>query len=152
MPKIKLELYPEEYRTLVELVYLGNWMVNGIRDERDERYDKVEQKAFQYAPDAGLEGSFEQDEETGQLLPAASFEEGQVARFIEEYDDYTFWEELADKLARRELGKRYSPEAFEKLDDDEREKVWDEATKPFLEEFQKNGVSRLRLADGPDAG
>lgn len=149
MPKIKLELYPEEFRTLVELVYLGNWMVNGIRDERDERYDKVEQKVFQYAPDAGLEDSFEQDEETGQLLPAASFEEGPVARFIEEYDDYTFWEELADKLARRELGKKYGPEAFEKLEDEERERLWDEATKPFIEEFAKNGVARLRLADEP---
>ncbi|MBI4347215.1 MAG: hypothetical protein HY553_10195 [Elusimicrobia bacterium] len=143
--KLRLELEPEEYRRLVELVYLGNWIVNGIKEERDEKYDRVEQKVYQLAPDAEMEGAFELDEESGQLFPSDAFEEGNVAEAIDAYDEYTLWQELADRLARIELGKRFPPEDFAKLAEEDRERLWDEAARPFLEEFETHGAARLKI-------
>lgn len=145
--KIRLELETHEFQKLIQLVYLGNWMVNSIAEDRDEAYDKVEQKVYQLAPDAELEGAFELDEESGELFASEKFEEGPVAAAIDRYDEHTLWQELADRMARVELGKRYSKDDLTKLPDEERDQLWDEAAKPFLEEFEKNGVKRLRVAD-----
>jgi len=41
---MKIELTKEQYKNLIKLVYLGNWIVNSIRsgEEDDKRIEKYE--------------------------------------------------------------------------------------------------------------
>ena len=44
---MKLELTDQEFRYLLDLVYIGNWVLNSTRgDDRIEEYDQVEGKVF----------------------------------------------------------------------------------------------------------
>jgi hypothetical protein len=151
-----------QYRCLLELVYLGNWMVNAIRtDDRVKKYDGLEQYIFSFAEKARLSGLIEFDSELGQFFPTRAFEfESDVERYRGEYDDDVFWEELIYRLARRDLIKHYGEDAVFKME-------WDERIakeQPFLEkyekEFEERGLLNLEIArmgwddywDGGDKG
>ncbi len=62
---------PEQYEALMKLVYLGNWMVNGIKtsDERTKKFDAIEQRIFQDAEDAGCGSLSEYDEPLKNIFP-----------------------------------------------------------------------------------
>ena len=42
-----IELTTGEFRQLLDLVYIGNWILNSTRgDDRIEEYDRIESKLF----------------------------------------------------------------------------------------------------------
>jgi hypothetical protein len=43
-PDVQLSLTKEQYKTLVELVSLGQWMANSIREKRIKKYDEFAEK------------------------------------------------------------------------------------------------------------
>ena len=77
---MKIKLTKKQYKNLLKLVYLGNWMVNSIRsgnegDERIKKYDEIEQYIFSFAKEAGLKKYIEFDKEFNQFFPTPEFEE-----------------------------------------------------------------------------
>ena len=44
---MRIDLTPKEFRRLLDLVYIGNWVLNSTRGEdRFQDYDDVESKIF----------------------------------------------------------------------------------------------------------
>lgn len=148
---MKIELAKEQYENLIKLVYLGNWMINAIRsdakgDERIKKYDGTEQYIFSFAKDAGLEKHIEFDKKFNRFFPTRKFEEDtDVEKYREEYDDDIFWDELIDRLARRDFIKEYGEKVIRKMD--WRERI--EKEHPFIEKYAKeieeNGLNNLEL-------
>ena len=47
---MKIELTEQQFRYLLDLVYIGNWVINSTReDDRIEEYDQVEGKVFSHS-------------------------------------------------------------------------------------------------------
>ena len=78
---MKLELTDRQFRYLLDLVYIGNWVLNSTRgDDRIEEYDQVESAVF------------------SQCLPHG------MSKLVEQYnEDTVFYEILAEELALRDL-------------------------------------------------
>ena len=52
---MKLELTKKQYRRLLDMVYIGNWVLNSTRGEdRIPDYDEVESLLFSKARDEGM--------------------------------------------------------------------------------------------------
>ena len=50
-----IELTDLEYRRLLDMVYVGNWVLNSARGmDRITDYDYMESKLFSYAPKCGM--------------------------------------------------------------------------------------------------
>ena len=144
MPNIKFN--KKQYKNLIKLVYLGNWMINAIRTKRIKKYEDIEQYIYSFAENLGLEKYIEFDEEYKQFFPTREFEEGiDIEQYREDYDDEIFWDGIIDRLAQRDFIKKYGMEKIKKMDF--RERI--EKEQPFLvkyeEEFQKHGIERLRI-------
>lgn len=46
---MNIELTPKEFRRLLDMVYIGNWVLNSTRGEdRFEDYDLLQEKMFAY--------------------------------------------------------------------------------------------------------
>ena len=46
---MKIELTEQQYRYLLDLVYIGNWVINSTReDDRIKEYDQVESLVFSH--------------------------------------------------------------------------------------------------------
>ena len=46
---MNIELTPKEFRRLLDMIYIGNWVLNSTRGEdRFEDYDLLQEKMFSY--------------------------------------------------------------------------------------------------------
>jgi len=148
---MEIKLTKEQYENLLKLVYLGNWMVNAIRsgaegDEQIEKYNEIEQYIFSFAKEAGLEEYIEFDEKYNRFFPTADFEEDpEIEKYLQDYNDEIFWQELADKLGTRDFIREYGKEAIDKMDQEERFIKLQEFIIKYEEEFEENGIENLEI-------
>lgn len=145
-PHVQLNLTKEQYKTLVEMTYLGHWMINAIRVKTIKKYDDMEQLVFSFAKQAGLQDCIDYDAKLKMHFPLRDFEENVVLPFKEEYDDYTFWEELSERLAERDMVAEHGEAAFLKMPRDERFEALDKVVRKYEDEFTENGIENLILA------
>lgn len=99
---MKLELSKKEFRRLLDLVYIGNWILNSTRgDDRIKDYDRVESKLFLRAAQEGMPSLAEIYE--GEIVPSRAFAEGGIHEAIMQYENDVFFDILAEDLARRDM-------------------------------------------------
>ena len=99
---MKLELSKKQFRRLLDLVYIGNWILNSTRgQERFADYDEVESLVFARAAIEGMPGLAELYQ--GEIVPSRAFVEGGIHEAIMDYEDNVFFEILAEDLARRDM-------------------------------------------------
>lgn len=99
---MKLELTKKEFRRLLDLVYIGNWILNSTRGEdRIQDYDRVESLLFRRAAEEGMPSLAELYQ--GEIVPSRAFVDGGIHEAIMEYENNVFFEILAEDLARRDM-------------------------------------------------
>jgi hypothetical protein len=68
---MNIELTDMEFRRLLDLVYVGNWILNSTKgDKRIEEFDKLESKIFSYCLKTGMYTLFEVND--GEILPSVN--------------------------------------------------------------------------------
>lgn len=143
-----IDLTPAQYATLLKLVYLGEWMSNGIRveEERDERVHQAAQHFYSYAAEAGAGDRVEYDKLHRQYFPAQALDEDtDVMRFREEYDGEIFWDELIERLALRDFKDRYGDQQWFGGPVSETTELQSEFIEKYTREFEQNGIDNLVL-------
>jgi len=131
-----IRLTEKEFRRLIDLVYVGNWIMNSVREEdRFEDYDRLEEKIFSFCEDCGMKVLV--DRIGGHFYPSRAYVEGGIHEAIMDYEDAVFFEILAEELARRDMN--FEPVTAENMD--ELNSRMDE----YISEFEKNGVENLSV-------
>ena len=133
---MKLELTDRQFRYLLDLVYIGNWVLNSTRgDDRIEEYDQVESKIFSHCLEQGMSKLVEQYR--GSLIPSRAFADGGIHEAIEQYEDTVFYEILAEELALRDLdGQPLTRENYTALM---------ERIDAYLSEFDAHGTDHVTV-------
>ena len=99
---MKLELTTKQFRRLLDMAYIGNWILNSTRgDDRFKDYDDVESLLFAKAREEGM-GVLAEDWQ-GEVVPSRAFAEGGIHEAIMEYENNVFFDILAEALARRDM-------------------------------------------------
>ena len=125
-----------EFRRLLDLVYIGNWVLNSTRGaDRIVEYDEVESRLFSMCPSSGMETLA--GYVGGVARPSVAFENGGIHEAIADYEDSIFFEILAEELARRDMD--FEPIGPENLN--ELTNRIDE----YIEEFEQNGIDNISL-------
>lgn len=133
---VHFDLTNKEFRRLLDLVYIGNWILNSTRgDDRFEDYDNVESLIFSQCRQNGSDTLYE--DLGGKVVPSQAFEEGGIHDAIMDYEDTVFFEILAEELARRDMD--FAP--ITNSNYDELAIRIDE----YITEFEENGVENITL-------
>ncbi len=134
---INFDLTDKEFRRLLDLVYVGNWILNSQRGyDRFEDYDDVESLVFsQCLQDSGYSQLY--DICRGRIVPSAAFESGGIHEAIMEYEDMVFYDILAEELARRDM----ELEQADLNDEEDLARRMD----VYLDEFEENGLNNVIL-------
>ena len=135
---MKIELTEQQFRYLLDLVYIGNWVINSTREnDRIQEYDQVESLIFSHCLHHKMSKLVELYR--GELIPSRAFADGGIHEAIAYYEDAVFFDILAEELARRDLG---YPDAgmYNELN---------ERMQKYLAEFDANGVENVTV-DGID--
>ena len=78
---MNIELTEKEFRRLLDMVYVGNWILNSTReDKRIKAYDELESKIFSYCIKAGMYSLFEVVD--NEVLPSMEFADGGIHEAI----------------------------------------------------------------------
>lgn len=130
---MQINLTAKEFRRLLDLVYIGNWVLNSTRGEdRFQDYDDLESKIFALSPALS-------EEWEGTVVPSRAYAEGGIHEAIAYYEDNVFYEILAEELSRRDMD-------YPEINDDNYEEIIGRMNK-YMSEFQASGVEHLVLDD-----
>ena len=135
---MNIELSSREFRHLLDLVYIGNWVLNSLRgDARFAEYDDVESKLFGLC--RGTKMGILTEDWNGIPIPSRPYVDGGIHEAIGLYEDTVFYEILAEELSRRDM------EYPEITDENYAEIVG--RMESYMREFQASGVDRLVLEE-----
>ena len=138
---MQIELTNKEFRRLLDLVYIGNWVLNSTRgDDRIADYDHLESTLFQLCRGTGMDSLCQVWR--GIPVPSEAFCNGGIQEAIADYEDAVFFDILAEELARRDMG--YPDVTQENYD--ELVNRMDQ----YLDEFDNNGADHLVLDNAED--
>lgn len=151
---MQLELTKAELERLLEIAFLGEEVLNGHRPdgERSAVHDAALEKIVALAEEEGL-GYLVDRGEDGNVKPSLALETRmEVGGWLSDYDDCVFWDELALRLAERDLREEIGTAAFDALPAAERRDRVDAIAEAYDKEFDTRGVEKLRLERKPRAG
>lgn len=133
---LNIELSEKEFRRLLDLVYIGDWILNSARGEdRFEDYDLVLEKLFDQCQKVGMDALV--DYWRGHAFPSKAYREGGIHEAIADYEDAVFFDILAEELARRDM-------EGDGVDmNDEMELVG--RMEEYYEEFEQHGIDNLTV-------
>ena len=135
---MQINLTNKEFRRLLDLVYIGNWVLNSIRGEdRFKDYDHVESKLFGLCQGTPMQALVEKWEDED--VPSKAFAEGGIHEAIACYEDVVFYEILAEELSRRDM-------EYPQISEDNYDEIVTRMSR-YMEEFQASGVDKLYLDD-----
>jgi hypothetical protein len=130
---MQIDLTPKEFRRLLDLVYIGNWVLNSTRgNDRFQDYDDLESKIFSLSPALS-------EPWNGTVVPSRAFAEGGIHEAIALYEDNVFYEILAEELSRRDMD-------YPEITDENYEEIIGRMDQ-YMSEFQISGVQHLVLED-----
>ena len=133
---MKIELTEQQFRYLLDLVYIGNWVMNSTREnDRIKEYDQVESLVFSHCLSHRMSKLVELYR--GELIPSRAFADGGIHEVIETYEDIMFYEILAEEMALRDMnGEPLTQENYGALM---------ERIETYLSEFDRNGTNNISV-------
>ena len=133
---MNIELSEKEFRRLLDMVYIGNWILNSTRgDDRFEDYDQLQEKLFSLCPDHGMRALIQRWH--GHIFPSQAYEDGGIHEAIADYEDAVFFDILAEELARRDM-------VSEQHDQDDLQEL-QRRMEEYISEFERNGIQNISL-------
>ena len=133
---MNIELSDQQFRYLLDLVYIGNWVINSTReDDRIKEYDQVESLIFSHCLRNKMSKLVELYQ--GELIPSRAFADGGIHEAIENYEDILFYEILAEEMALRDLdGEPLTRENYSALL---------ERIDTYMAEFNQHGTDNISV-------
>ena len=130
---MQIELSSKQFRRLLDMVYIGNWVLNSARgNDRIPDFDAVESYLFSLCPKYDMHSLCETVD--GEVLPSRAFSEGGIHEAIMDYEDATFFEILAEELAHRDMSEEdLSPDEFVSR------------REAYISEFENNGITNVSI-------
>jgi hypothetical protein len=148
---LKIEFSKAEYRTLIEMLYLAQWVLT-CHDEQPEpskeRHFLLCQKIYASAKAMGCETLIENDKQLRAFVPSEKLEALESVRdAIETYNAESFWEELIDRLLERDVTALLPTLTREPSNPEEYWELAGPIEERYATEFATNGVRRLKISD-----
>ena len=130
---MQIELTSKEFRNLLDMVYIGNWVLNSTRgNDRFQDYDDLESKLFALSPALS-------EPWNGTIVPSREYAEGGIHEAIAYYEDNVFYEILAEELSRRDMD-------YPDINDENYDEIVGRMDQ-YMSEFEQSGVQHLVLEE-----
>jgi len=142
--KKKIELSDEQYKSLVKLIFYGEWILHANKigaEGRDQKAEELVEYIFNQKERFSLENWFK-DLKYGEEL-----KEEVIMNLLEkvfEYNEDTFWFYLVKKLAERDASNEYS---IEESDIEGKEDVRIQYEEKYEEAFKYREIEKLYLKE-----
>lgn len=145
---MQIDLTKNEYRTLLEMAYLADWMLHAHETTvAEDEYRQLETKLLSQAKDFECEDLVDYVSHLKGFYPSRSLEDSpNVRHAIDNYNDMTFWEELISKLANRDVMRQYSSDDLANMRPEERCRLFWDAESEYEDVFREVGLDAITVS------
>ncbi len=140
------DLSPAEYRALLDLLFIGDTVLHSYAGDRPETetHRRALDKLLDQADAYGCGDWRERRDEGGWGFTERMERESRANEWLEDFEDRTFWEQLIQRLADRDLRRR--GEAADGEPDAAQQRRRRLAERGYAREFDINGLDHVELA------
>jgi hypothetical protein len=146
---MQLELSKDELKTLLEMIYLADWVLDAHETEKNPRTNAqraLAQKIMAQAFFLGLTDWVEYSEELKGYFPTRKLEEWiERNRYLTDYDNDTFWSELIERLAQRDFARQEGAETIRHMSIEEHFAKFQPFEDLYASEFEQHGIEHLHI-------
>ncbi len=147
---MKINFTKKEYRALVELLGVADWILHANQAENrqaeTQTYREITQNILAHAKEMECEDLVERDEKTNQSYVVYESEQrSNVQKFIEDFEESTFWGELVSRLTARDVTRKSNATNAQKVDDEQRLEWLKESEAAWIQEFEQHGLERMGI-------
>ena len=145
MASVRLEMTEKQYKKLIEAVYLGTWMVNSTKMELDEEFEEMRELVLSNYNQAGLDDLVVHQKEMDIHDLDVDFESKLLDTYVEEYDEFSFWDKLVEKLADKEMVKQFGAPKGEMTDEMMEKRI--EFEEQIGQKLEESGITELDFTE-----
>lgn len=146
---MKINFTKREYRTLVEMLLLADWVMHSHDEGPNDAakpYKDLRKKVLSHHKEMGMGDAFEYAPGSDEYFETRDYEENSPhMRFIDEYEEQSFWEQLSSKLAHRDLAAEEALSTETSLEREQRALRLFQIIGRYEEELAENGLNNLRI-------
>jgi hypothetical protein len=146
---MQIEFSREEFRTLMDMAYIADWIANSRSDpgEKQSGFADLRTKIFSFAESAGFGELVDADSAAGSFYESRLFEDQlEEVGYLADYENDTFWDELASRLALKYLLDEMGEDALNNLSNEERFMRRTDMQDQIEDVLQREGLRTLTLA------
>jgi hypothetical protein len=148
---MKINFTKKEYKSLIEALDITNWIINSFRGNfgfggESKKHVELANKIHSYAEEIGCEEHIKPNESVTGCRLRVGTENTETRAYIEQFVENSFWLELANKLAERDVLNKYSVLSLSDIPTEERIDMLCEAENKWEDEFDKYGLERIGIA------
>jgi hypothetical protein len=145
---MKINITKKEYRDLLDILSIADWVLTAHKTEPDsrvEKYEELTQKFYSLAEEMGCKDLVKFDSRLGKYYPTGKYETiGQDEEFIEEFENDSFWEELISRLAIRDMIRHVGgTDKLSQMNGEERLHMQLPLEQKYADEFDNHGLDNL---------
>ncbi len=147
---MKIHFTKKEYEALLDVMYIADWVIRAHEEDDNpavDKYKELEQKIYALAEEFGLSEAVGKNFESGlYFLKKEHLNSSPAVALLERFENATFWEELLERLARRDFIRKHGEEAIIHMPLEERFEREMEILRQYDKEFGDNGLENLQVA------
>ena len=146
---MKIHITKAEYKTLLTMLDISDWIMSCMDVEENPKtvpFKKLEQKFLALAKQFHCEDLVELNKKYNTYYHTRKFEDESASmEFVDKYTNEIFWEELVNRLAKRDTIAQEGKEEFLKMETIERFEKIGKFEDKYNEEFYKHGLKNLKI-------
>lgn len=145
---MKIEINKDEYRALLDMLSIANWIMNAHEtgsDSQHSTHEALKKKLFSYSKEMDAADIIQFSKEDNDYYETRDYEEYIVDSFVTPYEDEFFWDELAARLAERDYVNKIGAAKYSKMEPMERMSAVFELEDRYLNEFSEYGIDYLKI-------
>ena len=105
---MKINFTKKQYRRLIDSVFLGDMVINGIRiqEEQIKEYEELRKYIYSFSKEMGCEDIIQFDKNDKEYYETRNNEDGGILDFLSDYDYEIFWDNIVRRLAKRDVARK----------------------------------------------
>ncbi len=147
---LKINFTKKEYRHLLDLITLGEWVINAHRvgsEGRPKHYEDLIQKIYRFSKEMDCDDIIDYAKSDDHYYPNDEYMmESEMCGYMEQFEADSMWEQLVASLGERDMVKQHGAR-LKDMQPEERMKISWEAESVWGEEFEKHGLDRLVIGE-----
>ena len=146
MSKIDISFSKNELKKLLKLAYIGSYVVSEYEDDLEEKQSEI---LIERILQICLEYKIEEGIEFDSKLNGYFFDGDKEDEILSEYHEFiedSFWYEIINRMARKDLVEDVGEKVFEKMDIEEILKKEEKYKIKWEKEIEENGLRNFEVS------